>query len=250
MQKSKLLSGIIIALTISFVGFQIFQVDFIGGIVRGLILPLLTILYCVTGKSKSNYFFYFLLFYSLAEFTSVFSYFAYYSVVVDNFLYYGGNLCYITAYVFLILEVLKSIKLKRVISKFPAHIIILLVLDIYSVYLVSEIAVKSDYLSNMTEYIIEIVYNIVVMLLLTVTLINYISRDSKKAMNLLLGSLCIVFSEIMQVAYFYVSDKNILNVTYSVLLIFAFCFFYIQAGMTYSRNEIYSNGSSLNNLET
>ena len=131
MQKSKLLSGIIIALTISFVGFQIFQVDFIGGIVRGLILPLLTILYCVTGKSKSNYFFYFLLFYSLAEFTSVFSYFAYYSVVVDNFLYYGGNLCYITAYVFLILEVLKSIKLKSVISKFPAHIIILLVLDIY-----------------------------------------------------------------------------------------------------------------------
>jgi hypothetical protein len=250
MQKSKLLSGIIIALTISFVGFQIFQVDFIGGIVRGLILPLLTILYCVTGKSKSNYFFYFLLFYSLAEFTSVFSYFAYYSVVVDNFLYYGGNLCYITAYVFLILEVLKSIKLKSVISKFPAHIIILLVLDIYSVYLVSEIAVKSDYLSNMTEYIIEIVYNIVVMLLLTVTLINYISRDSKKAMNLLLGSLCIVFSEIMQVAYFYVSDKNILNVTYSVLLIFAFCFFYIQAGMTYSRNEIYSNGSSLNKLET
>jgi hypothetical protein len=250
MQKSKLLSGIIIALTISFVGFQIFQVDFIGGIVRGLILPLLTILYCVTGKSKSNYFFYFLLFYSLAEFTSVFSYFAYYSVVVDNFLYYGGNLCYITAYVFLILEVLKSIKLKSVISKFPAHIIILLVLDIYSVYLVSEIAVKSDYLSNMTEYIIEIVYNIVVMLLLTVTLINYISRDSKKAMNLLLGALCIVFSEIMQVAYFYVSDKNILNVTYSVLLIFAFCFFYIQAGMTYSRNEIYSNGSSVNNLET
>jgi hypothetical protein len=250
MQKSKLLSGIIIALTISFVGFQIFQVDFIGGIVRGLILPLLTILYCVTGKSKSNYFFYFLLFYSLAEFTGVFSYFAYYSVVVDNLLYYGGNLCYITAYVFLILEVLKSIKLKSVISKFPVHIIILLVLDIYSVYLVSEIAVKSDYLSNMTEYIIEIVYNIVVMLLLTVTLINYISRDSKKAMNLLLGALCIVFSEIMQVAYFYVSDKNILNVTYSVLLIFAFCFFYIQAGMTYSRNEIYSNGSSVNNLET
>ncbi|MFT5217086.1 MAG: hypothetical protein ACI83H_002219 [Glaciecola sp.] len=250
MQKSKLLSGIIIALTISFVGFQIFQVDFIGGIVRGLILPLLTILYCVTGKSKSNYFFYFLLFYSLSEFTSVFSYFAYHSVVVDNLLYYGGNICYITAYVFLMLEVLKSIKLKSVISKFPAHIIILLVLDIYSVYLVSEIAVKSDYLSNMTEYIIEIVYNIVVMLLLTVTLINYISRDSKKAMNLLLGALCIVFSEIMQVAYFYVSDKNILNVTYSVLLIFAFCFFYIQAGMTYSRNEIYSNGSSLNNLET
>jgi len=250
MQKSKLLSGIIIALTISFIGFQIFQLDLIGGIVRGLILPLLTLLYCISGKSKSNYFFYFLLFYSLAEFTGVFSYFAYYSVIVDNILYYGGNFCYVTAYIFLILEVFKSINLKSVINRFPVHIIILLVLDIYSVYLVSEIAVKSDYLNGMLDYVIEIVYNIVVMLLLTVTLINYISRDSKKAMNLLLGALCIVFSEVMQVAYFYVSDKNILNVTYSVLLIFAFCFFYIQAGMTYSRNAAYNSNSSVNNLET
>ena len=250
MQKSKLLSGIIIALTISFIGFQIFQLNLIGGIVRGLILPLLTVLYCISGKSKSNYFFYFLVFYSLAEFTGVFSYFAYYSVIVDNLLYYGGNLCYITAYIFLILEVYKSINFKSVINRFPVHIIILLVLDIYSVYLVSEIAVKSDYLSGVLDYVIEIFYNIIVMLLLTVTLINYISRDSKKAMNLLLGALCIVFSEVIQVAYFYVSDKNILNVTYSVLLVFAFCFFYIQAGMTYSRNAAYNDSTSVNNLET
>jgi hypothetical protein len=121
------------------------------------------------------------------------------------------------------------------------HIIILLVLDIYSVYLVSEIALKSDRLSGILDYSIEIFYNLIVMLLLTVTLLNYINRDSKKAMNLLLGALCIVFSEVMQVAYFYVSDKNIINVTYSVLLIFAFCFFYIQAGMSYSRNEAYNS---------
>lgn len=250
MQKSKLLSGIIIVLTISFIGFQIFQLDLIGGFVRGLILPLLTVLYCISGKSKSNYFFYFLMFYALSEFTGVFSYFAYYSVVVDNLIYYVGNLSYITAYIFLILEVLKSINLKSVINRFPVHIIIMLVLDIYSVYLVSEIAVKSDYLNGMIDYVIEIIYNIVIMLLLTVTLINYISRDSKKAMNLLLGALCIVFSEVMQVAYFYVSEKNILNVTYSVLLVFAFCFFYIQAGMSYSRNTPYNKESSINNLET
>ena len=251
MQINKLLSGIIIALTISFISFEIFQLGLIGGIVRGLILPLLTILYCISGKSKSNYFFYFLIFYSLAEFTGVFSYFAYYSVIVDNIIYYGGNLCYIAAYAFLILEVFKSINFKSVINRFPVHIIILLVLDIYSVYLVSEIAIKTDFLSGWLDYSIEIFYNIVVMLLLTITLINYISRDSKKAMNLLLGALCIVFSEVMQVAYFYVSDKNVLNVTYSVLLIFAFCFLYIQTGMTYSRNAEYSSrNSSVNNLET
>ncbi|MEZ4796447.1 MAG: hypothetical protein R2785_04695 [Flavobacteriaceae bacterium] len=248
MHKSKLLSGIIIALTISFVGFRIFQLETIGDMVRGLIVPLLTLLYCMSGKSKSNYFFYFLLFYSIAEFIGIFSYFAYYSTMLDNLFYYGGNLCYITAYVYLILEVLKSINIKSVINRFPVHIIILLVLDIYSVYLVSEVALKSDALSGILDSVIEIVYNIVIMLLLTITLINYISRDSKKAMNLLLGSLCIVFSEIMQVAYFYVSDKNILNITYSILLIFAFFFFYIQAGMNYSRNDAY-NKTSINNIE-
>jgi hypothetical protein len=181
MQKIKLLSGIIIALTISFIGFQIFQLDLIGGIVRGLILPLLIVLYCISGKSKSNYFFYFLISYALAEFTGVFSYFAYFSTFINDVLYYVGNLSYITAYIFLILEVFKSINVKSVIKRFPVHLIILLVLDIYSVYLVSE--------------------------------------------------------------------KNVLNVTYSVLLIFAFCFFYIQAGMNYSRNPEYSDNSSLNNLE-
>ena len=114
MQRSILLSGIIIALTISFIGFQIFQLDLVGAFVRGLILPLLTVLYCISGKSKSNYFFYFLVFYSISEFSGVFSYFAYYSAVVDYLLYYVGNLCYITAYIFLILEVLKSINLKTV----------------------------------------------------------------------------------------------------------------------------------------
>lgn len=250
MENNKLLSGIIIALTISFIGLQIFQQELFADFVRGLILPILTVLYCLSGKSKTNYFFYFLLCYSLSDFSRVFSYFAYYSSVVDNALYYGGNLLYITAYIFLILEVFKSFNFKSVINRFPVHIIILLVLDIYSVYLVSEIAVKSEYLYGLLDYSIEIFYNIVVMLLLTVTLVNYISRDSKKAMNLLLGALCIVFSEVMQVAYFYVSDKNILNVTYSVLLIFAFCFFYIQAGMTYSRNSAYDSSSSISNLET
>lgn len=248
MQKSKILSGIIIVLTISFIGFQIFQQELMADFVRGLILPLLTVLYCTSGKSKSSYFFYFLLCYSISDFSRIFSYFAYYSTAVDNILYYGGNLLYIAAYIFLILEIFKSFSLKSVIKRFPVHIIILLVLDIYSVYLVSEIALKSDFLYTWLDYTIEILYNIVIMLLLTVALINYISRDSKKAMNLLLGSLCIVFSEVMQVAYFYVSDKNILNVTYSVLLIFAFCFFYIQAGMSYSRNETYSK-TAVNNLE-
>ncbi|MCO4820512.1 MAG: hypothetical protein KC469_00490 [Flavobacteriaceae bacterium] len=239
MQKNRMITGVIIALTVSFIGFQIFQQDIVAGILRACILPLVTVLYCLSGKPKSGYFFSFLVLYAISEFLGIFTYFAYYSVTIDNILFYVGNICYIMAYVCLILEIFKSINLKSVFKRFPVHVIILLILDIYSVYLVSEISVNSDYLNGALDYTIEIVYNTVVMLLLTLSLLNYISRDSKKAMNLLLGSLCIVFSEVIQVAYFYVSDKNILHVTYAVLLIFAFCFYYIQSGMTYSRHEVY-----------
>jgi hypothetical protein len=81
----------------------------------------------------------------------------------------------------------------------------------------------------------EVVYNIVIMLLLTMALVNYISRDSKKAMNLLIGSLCIVFSEVIQVAYFYVSERIVFGVVYSVLLVLAFTLFYIQSSMSYMK---------------
>ncbi len=77
------------------------------------------------------------------------------------------------------------------------------------------------------------------MLLLTVTVINYMNRHTKKAMNLLVGAICIVFSEVIQVAYYYVSNENILSVMYSVLLVFAFFFFYLQSGMSYAEEKVY-----------
>jgi hypothetical protein len=77
------------------------------------------------------------------------------------------------------------------------------------------------------------------MILLSAALLNYLSRDSKKAMNLLLGSLFIVFSEVIQVAYFYVSAISILGIMYIFLLILAFFFLIIQSKMTYEENTFY-----------
>jgi len=239
MQKSKILLGIIIVLTISFIGFQVFNLENIANVVRSLILPLLTVLYCMHNRTKNSYFFYFLLAYSISEFMGLFIYFAQTSVIVDNIIFYGGNVLYIFAYIFLIVEVLRSMDLKGLFRRFPVHIAILLAMDIYSVIFVTDIAVKSGRLDNVLAFAIEITYNISIMVLLTITLINYISRDSKKAMNLLVGALCIVFSEVIQVAYFYVSDINLLSVIYSVLLVFAFGFFYLQSSMEYIKEKNY-----------
>ena len=70
---------------------------------------------------------------------------------------------YITAYVFLILQIVKPMSIKSVFNRFPAYVLILIVLDIYSIILVSDIAVKSDLLYGTYDYLIEIAYNTVIM---------------------------------------------------------------------------------------
>lgn len=248
MRKTKLLIGIIIGLTITYVGLKVFKQDTISDLVRPLILPLVTVLYCMKSKGKRGYFFYFLLLYSISEATSIFYPYSTHSMVLINLFYFGGNLLYIAAYTSLIIYVFRHFELKKAFNRFPIHILILLALDIYCVILVTEIAYKSDLLITVYDYIIEFVYNISIMLLLTASLINYLNRDSKKAMILLLGSICIVFSEVIQVAYYYVSEIYLLNIAYCLLLVVAFVLFYAQQGMLHKESKVFSTSSSVEKI--
>ena len=231
MQKTKILLGVIITLVITYFGLIVFQQDAVADYIRPAILPLVVVHYCLSGHNERSNFFLFLLFYAIAELLGVFYYYSSKSKVVEDVMYFGGNILYIIAYIFLIIEVLKSMDVAKIFNKFAVHLVILIILDIYCVILVTDVAIKSEALTSIYDYILEFVYNIVIMALLTITLVNYLHRDSKKAMNLLLGTLCIVFSEVIQVAYYYVSEIMILSIAYNVLLILAFCFFYIQIVM-------------------
>ena len=232
MRINKILLALLLILVAVYFGFIVFRQDVLADYVRPFVLPLLVAVYCSSNCNKRSPFFWFLLFYAIGEFISLIYYYYPSSELVDNVLYYTCNGLYIMAYIFLTIEVLKLIDLTNIIRRFAVHILILVALDIYCVILVTEVAIASGQLVSVYDYILEFTYNIVIMALLTITLINYLHRDTKKAMNLLLGSLCIVFSEVMQVAYYYVSEIEALLIGYNVLLILAFYFFYIQIGMS------------------
>ncbi len=239
MQIQKILVTTLIILSVSFLGLQVLQLETQASGLRTLLLIGLTIYYCISVKDKSRFFYLFLLTFTLAEILNFISLFM--PVVYENgtdYFYYLTNTLYILSYLFLITKVLGDINLKEVIRKFPIHIIVLFTLDIFCVIIVTD--TTKGLLTN-AEYTLEFLYNTVIMLLLTVTLINYVYREDKKSMNLLIGSIFIVFSEVIQLAYFYISAINILNVICSFFLVMAFIFFYLQSRLMYQKNDDFNS---------
>ncbi|NNK72346.1 MAG: hypothetical protein HKO94_04045, partial [Flavobacteriaceae bacterium] len=164
----------------AYFGFVLFREDILADYIRPFVLPLLLAVYCSNGCDKRSPFFWFLLLYATGEFISLIYYYYPSSVIVDNVLYYGCNALFILAYLFLTYEVLKHIELSNIIRRFAVHLMILLALDIYCVLLVTEVAIGSGQLVSIYDYVLEFIYNIVIMALLTITLINYLHRDTKK----------------------------------------------------------------------
>lgn len=235
MQIGHILKIVLIAVCVFFLGLQVFNFELQAGGTRALSVLLLTILYCVNVKPKRLLFFLFLISFALAELINFGSWFINldYSTSPDYF-YYLANGLFILSYVFLILRIIKDMNFRQTLSKFWIHLIILIVLDVFCVIIVSG---TTENLLSKEEYTMEFVYNAIIMLLLTVAMINYMSKNTQKSMNLLLGSIFIFFSEVIQMTYFYISDINILNVMCSIFLVLAFLFFYLQARMPDETDE-------------
>lgn len=227
MQLRRILKGTLIVICLLFLGFQVFDLEFQASGARLLLVLLLTLLYCIRVPEKRMFFFKFLVFFTLAELVNFISRFVIidYNTSIDYF-YYGANILYITSYVFLIFQVLKDTDIKHILSKFWIHLLILVVLDVFCVIIVSGTTEK---LLSTQQYYLEVTYNIVIMILLTVAMINYMAKNSLKSMNLLLGAIFIFFSEVLQFTYFYISNINVLNVICSLFLVLAFLFLYLQA---------------------
>lgn len=233
-RKSNILIGFIIMLCVAFTVFEFKQEYFLSQFFRGLIVPLFALLYFNNVKRRSFYFTWFLILYSISEllvFSDLFFDFSKMTeaelLKFDDIYYTIGNTLYITAYIFLLIDVLRTIDLKMVFKNYKIHLIVLTALNIYIIDVLLNIVdsvVEGSYL-----YYIELIYNIVMLLVLTTCLISYFYNDNKKSLFLFFGSICIVFSEVIQVAYYYISDKDLLNFLQTFLFVLAFGFFHFQS---------------------
>ncbi len=187
-----------------------------------LIVPLVTVFYFLSVKQKSFLLSGFFVIYSISNILTLLrSYTSY------EFNYYVGNFLYILAYVFLIFEIGRFLSLQKLVKRYFVHFIILLLLSGYLVYVLNFIV--DPFLSASNEKYIEFSYNLVLVILLSVSLLNYLVNDNTKSLLLFLGVLAIVFSEIIWVATMYISQLKLLHVLVLVLYFLAFYFFYKQS---------------------
>ena len=220
--------------------FQIIEEDSLGFIVRAIAFPLLTLLYYIKTKDKKSSFFYFLLFFSISELLGVFIYMAHKYTLVNDLMYYIRNSLYIIAYAFLFIKIATTINFKENYKRLWFPGLILLFLSIYIIIYMSSITLNSDSFGDVKwyDYVLVITYNTIIKFLLTAALLSYLSKDSKKRIILFFGVLCIVFSEMIQIASFYLVSQKVLDITHTLLIILGFSFLYFQFELNYSEKEL------------
>ncbi len=228
MPLTRIIKVTLITICLVFLGFEFLKLEFEAAVARVALLALLTLFYFVTIKSKNLFFILFLSCFGLAELIGLSSFYFEITETSSDFFYYSINGLYIASYLFLIIRVVREMDFSSIIKRFWIYLVVLIILDISCVYILMETTEKQ--IPSFKIYM-EMLYNAIIMALLTIAMIDYMSRTTLKSMNFLLGAVLIFFSEIIQITYFYVLDDPILKILYSSFLILAFLFLYLQANI-------------------
>ncbi|WP_298498501.1 hypothetical protein [uncultured Algibacter sp.] len=229
MYKSKVLVGFVLICYFLFAIFEFGGKEEIAFYFQSLIVPVITVFYSLFIKPKSKLFWLFLISYTLSDILGIIivNLPNYGSEFLYDIEYYVCNSLYILAYMFLVFKIGMSINYKHVLKHLKMHVLVLTILNIYLLYVIH--AIINPNLILESDYYLELTYNVVVLTLLSIALLNYFYRDNKKALYLFLGALCIVFSEVMDIAYIYVAQRCLLNFLGTTLALGAFYFFYQQS---------------------
>ncbi|MDO6597173.1 hypothetical protein Q4512_09635 [Oceanihabitans sp. 2_MG-2023] len=213
-----------------YLGFTVFSLldSSVFAILELLVVPAITVLYFISRKEKSLFFLLFLVSYSVSDILHI--------IDGDNLsevLYFACNILYVVAFFFLLLEVFKTLNYNIVLKKFLVQTIVLFVLVIY-LFTVLYGIIEPILFESEVVYLVRFVehsYNFVLLVLLSVSFLNFLENDTKKSLFLFIGCLAISFSEFLLIGYYYLSDLELLNYVAVMLNIFAFVMFYLQTNI-------------------
>jgi hypothetical protein len=246
MDKSKIL---VVLLVFTYVLFVIFEFSGnnkeLATQFESLIVPLVALRYFLFVKRKNVFFTMFLVFFAVSDLIAL----LFRSVLFEitspyyEYAYYICNPLYVLAYFMLFFMLCKSINFKYIFNNLKIHLLVLIILDAYLIYVLH--AIEKPTIKTTIVYLLENTYNIIILVVLATALLNYFYRDNEKALFLFFGVLCIVFSEVIDVANIYISESNLLNFLATTLVLGAFYFFYEQAKLSNDKSRGDKNYSYL-----
>ncbi|WP_452223022.1 hypothetical protein [Lacinutrix chionoecetis] len=198
--KMYLITGaviIILIIGISLLGFENFATSF-----ELLMVPLLVKIYFKFTKTISKRFAVFLILFAIGDFINFLGF-----NVISTYRFYITTTIYIIAFSFLIAYVLRTISPKKLFLNYSVDLIILLLLNIYLVYVLVNIVKPDDFEQRflVTTQIMELVYNVILFLLVSLSFINYIQNTTSKYLILFLGCLSLAMAELILIAYYYIN---------------------------------------------
>ncbi|RAJ17110.1 hypothetical protein [Olleya aquimaris] len=221
-------SVFLIFLVVLFIVGKIFSVPVLSNYAWMSVFPVFSYLYYGQAKQRNHFFGFFLLSFSIAEILNV-------VFKESTFLaYYCSNFLIIAAYSSLIIFLIKDINLKLLIKEFKLHLIILAVFNSYLIYALNQMIMQDEtIIINTIDFAMEVVYNVLILLVLSLSLVHYLYHETKQGLLLFLASVCIVFSEMVQVAYIFISSEQVLQIIYSLLMGIGFYFLYVYIKIKY-----------------
>jgi len=231
--KKTILPVIIALLCVLFLVSEILDFRILGLYSRALIFPFLLIYYIVADKKKKLFFILFLVFFTAAEVILLlildFNLYRKFGEITSNI----GTSCYVLGYVSLLVLILSNIKLKSLFKRFPLHSGILILFGLYLLYALNNMLTHHGLASmSIQEYVLASVYNLMIILVLIASLLAYLYRDTRKALILFIACLCIVFSDLVQTAYFFMAREELLNLVYTILLSIGFFMLFVFMAYT------------------
>lgn len=223
MNKSRIFIGLILLIFFLFVFFDLSGYHTIALHLSSVMWSVIAMGYFLLVKKKSIYYSLFLILYAIADLVYLVDH---YFELLDIVRYLTGNILYILSYACMLFFVFRSIKWKHIFKNFKIHFIVLTLLNIYMVHVLK--IITNPHFGNSGLYVIEVIYNVEMLLLLSISLLNYFFRDNVKSLYIFIGSLCVVFSEVIGLAYWYVAHEGLLNCISITLTLLAFYFYYKQ----------------------
>ena len=198
------------------------------------IAPIVTVFYLFKVKNKPTFLSLFLITYSFSDIINFFDQESY-----NEYMYFLCNGLYMLSYVFLFLELNKTVNMKEILKKFPIHFAVLTLLNIYIVFVMATIINPITFETDHIEFVrvFEHVYNIILLGLLSMSFFNYLLNENNKALLLFSGCLALTFFEFLLIGYYYLSEEmSIIRMVSILLELSAFLMFYFSATITFKNH--------------